>query len=636
MPALFSPVIAGVVDVARSVALGDAAGVVELKKSLEEARQFMNKLAVSIDSLSPMLFTEGKGEENFKFLQDDFKALNRSLKELSEVLEKERFFEINSVVYSIEKYAGRLSDSSRNLAAAAEATPPESPFPVINYILKVAYKHTSNKLPITELSNQFSTLVAFIKSLELRIELFASLHPEEEKLNEACNKLLQDLQQAAGAIKLYLEEGTPLALVDALRIFRYATPPLYILLRKMDRTAALSNKHSKILPIDLFCTAYTAWKDGKISDQQLLAALAPLKKLVLFYEETLHFVSQFHYLCFIEDDYKKVQLGQTAFTSFWNSFCDRASKLDRNLDLNLVVTRFETRDREINELVARLEAEISACSGAPYIEEIKEMVARFISGALVLEYFSTRLEMFAQAQRDMIYDFKKRTGGNELASELCQLLDLQKEGVDEMMQFFDDSDRVHLLQGIKLLEEPLPRLIEIAEGIAKPQRNLDGICPSCGAKLEASSKLCSRCGRTVPTVLYNEISQESDETENLPSKLKTIVKLVKEFNAGVQSKDSVVSELENYIGILQKVQNDFDRALSRFQRSQATEVRDAAESFASDFDNLVSAANNLLDAVENSSDLEAPLSQLTFAAVSLDELRSIVRESKRVLASGVK
>ena len=632
MANLFLPDIARVVDIGKSVVFGDKGAIEDLKKSAAHALEFVINFENIFLNLSSGFYRNDEVDELINFTKQDLAQLKKVLKEIEPVLDKERFIELNPILYSLEKYSARLAHSIEKFSALREINTPESPIPVINRIIKLSYNISEGKSKKEELNSLFPVIASFAGYAELEVERFAILHKEEKEIIKSGKKLIADLQRGVGALAVYLKEDTPSALVDSIRIFKFTSTAIYLLLRKMDLVISSDNKYSKLPAVSEFVRAYNLFKEDKIDKIVLLTALNALDRLVVFYNEAIDSVRKSYYYYYIEPICNAAVLLTDSFNSFWRKFFESARKLSLELDIKELCEKFEGRAKDVEKVTAAHENEIRKVSSAPFIEEIKELTGRYLSGTLVLEYYSSRLEAFSQNHRALTDEFKSKSISSELAKEVCQLLDMQREGIDEMLLFLENSKKEHLINGIFALESPLPRLLEIHKGTAPPTiKKIELLCPSCSKPYKQGDKNCPSCSAILPLYISEEGASQEESEQLLPSKLKSIVNSIAKLKSEKITKDDLLPEIRSYKRILGQIRGTYNSMAKNFAKSSSIEVRDCSEEFISNFELLESALDGLLDAIESGGDPEGPLSQLVFAGKNLEDLRNILRESKRVI-----
>ena len=631
MANLFLPDIARVVDIGKSVVFGDLEAISSLKKASVLALEFVENFENIFLNLSLSFYRNDEVDEIINFTKQDIGQLKKVLKEIEPVLDKEKFIELNPILYSLEKYSMRIANSMDRLSSFKEIDDYESPIPVVNRVIKLSYNVAEGRVGKEELIVFFPVIASFVSYIELDISRFAAIYKNEKDIISAGKKLVSDLQRAAGALSVYIKEDEPTALVDSIRIFKFASSALYLLLKKMDGITSGASEVSKLTPVSEFVKAYTAFKDGKADKNVVLTALNALDRLVIFYNETVSSIKKSHYFYFIEPLYNADTQLASAFVAYWKKVFEKAKKLSEDIDTNELVSKFETRAKELEKIVEAHENEIRKVSQAPFIEEIKELTGRYLSGALVPEYYSSRLEAFSQNHRVLTDEFKSKSVSSELAKEVRQLLDMQREGIDEMLLFLEDSGKEHLVSGMKSLESPIPRLFEIYKGSSPVIKKVEFCCPSCSKPYKKGDKICNSCSTNLPVFISEDVSGEEDTVKPLPSKLETIVKALKDFDSGAIVKDELVSAVSAYKKTLTLVYSSYGSATKKFAQSKSAEVRDCAEAFSQNLDLLFDSIDGLLEAIENGGDVDAPFSQMHFAGRSLEELREILRESKRAI-----
>lgn len=631
MANVFLPDVARVVDIGKAVVLGDRGAIKDLKTSAVSALEFIVNFENIFLNLSLGFYKSDEVEELINFTKQDLLQLKKVLKDIGPVLDKESFIELNPILYSLEKYSTRLAYSIEKLSLSSEINTPESPIPIINQVIKLSYNIAEGKANKEDLLTIFPVIASFAGYISLDIERFSALHKEEQEIIKSGKKMVAELQRGVGALSVYLKEESLPALVDAIRIFKFTSTALYLLLRKIDQIISSGKEHSNLPSVSEYIIAYNLFKEDKIDKSVLLTALSALDRLVVFYNETVNSLRKSYYYYYIESTYNSTVLLSESFNSFWAEFHKKAYALSLDLDMKELSEKFEKRAQDVNRLISEHENEIRKVSSAPFIEEIKELTGRYMSGTLLLEYFSSRLEAFSQNHRALSDEFKSKSVSSELSKEVSQLLDMQREGIDEMLLFLEDSKKEHLITGIASLESPLPRLLEIQKGTSPVIKQPKLLCPSCSSVYKKGDKNCSSCSAILPLYVMEEGFNEAEATVELPSKLKTIVNKIKRFKSGDVAADKALSEIHSYLKVLMQIRTTYDSISKKLANSKSVEVRDCSDAFISNFELLESAVEGLLDSIENGGDIEGPISQIAFAGKSLEELRGILRESKRII-----
>ena len=64
------------------------------------------------------------------------------------------------------------------------------------------------------------------------------------------------MKNAVGALKLFIEKKDYSCLIDGVRILKYASTSLYVVLRLMDSVSSAEKKYSNIAVLEEYCKLY--------------------------------------------------------------------------------------------------------------------------------------------------------------------------------------------------------------------------------------------------------------------------------------------------------------------------------------------------------------------------------------------
>lgn len=628
MGSIFSPKIARLADIGKSVALGDLDSIEALRDSVKDCNLYIADFERIFLNFAPYFSSDEEKEQLVNFVLQDFKDLKRTFEDLEGVIDRKRFIELNPVIYSIEKYAVRMAESVDALSKAGESI--ESPIPVINLLIKFSYGVTEKKCSDDELVRLIPGLVMFISCCEFDIARFKSLYEKEKEIIKTAEKLIGDLKEAAGAFVLYNKEKKAVCLVDAVRILKFASPPLYMVLKLMDAVAAQNKEFSEIPAVEDFCRTYEMYKSKKISAEKVVFSLINISRTAKVYEFSVEYAKSIHYYPFIEEQWKSSYGEFASFKAFWKVFYERAKKQPLPYDLNLreLCSNFDSACKTVNRLSCALKKEFDKVAKTPYMEELKEIICRYLSGSIVLEYFSTRLEDFSLRHQELLFQFRDKAVNNALAKEVYELLELQKTGVDELMMFLEDSDKKHLIVGMRDIEASLPRLLEIQYGISPLKKSSRTVCPGCGFACPMGERICPKCGVVVPKIISANLSGAQDEffeEEALPARLELLFNAVQAFQAGNMSPKELSSEFKKYRSILKQVRKEYNARAKDFLKAPNQEMQEYASTFDSSLGRLEKCVDNIVERIDSGRDIDEEMSQLRFTGYCLEDLRGLMK-----------
>lgn len=618
MSRIFTPEISRLVNVGREVALGGEENLPELKKASREAVRFLEQFKDLFDFFKLSFESDEKVATSFERIGQDIRDLEKLFADLERVIEKKRFIELNPVMFSLEKVFSRLSQDVEELNRLGLKDSPQSPFPMVNFFIKTGYSVAEEKAPAAELEKLFPALITFVSYIEADCKRFEVLHSDEKEMIETGKKLIRDLQESCGALLMYLQEGRPLYLVDGLRILKFASSALYILLRKMDYVAKSSLSFSQYPALEELYHSYELWKKDSASWETVELARRSVASLSRFYNETFLSIEHLPHFPFLSALWYKAQPQQQKFMKEYDAFMNALLSKSKEVDFSAFRDGFESWASAVSRLVTKMEEEINIVKDAPFIEEFKEIVGRFLSGGLVLEYFSHRLESFIQNQQEILYQFK---GSNKpLVMEVCELLEQQNEGLSEMTLFLEDSDRSHLISGMQRFEAPLPRLLEIHKSLTGGSEDAAAVsCLTCGASNSQRSRECKKCGTILPLAI-----DENQMEEPLPSNLNKLATAFEELEKGGIGEKEFLGELKSYKNMLSQIKKEFESKQKLFMKSPKEEIREYAQSFQSglaELEEAVSLMENSDIAVR-----ESGLGQLRAVGYRLEDLRRMVKD----------
>lgn len=623
MAGIFSPKIAALVDLGKSVAMGDLDSVDELKTLIDESRSYISDFEKTFKALSVFFDDDEKIEALIRFISQDFKDLKCAFSDLESVINRSRFVEVNPVIYSIEKYIMRLSESVSELYKRSERI--ESPVPIINYIIKASYKVAKRKIEVSSFAVLVPALASFVELSGKNISGFRALYPKQVKIIKTAEKLLSDLKKGVGALYVFLSENDYVSLVDGIRFLKFASPAFYAVLRLMDAFSAKNCEYSKIPLVDEYCRLLAASKKGVLSANALKSESDKLDALVKTYGNLVDYVSKSHYLPFVRDTFLEVYEDVENFKKYWKNIYKGDYKQIAALsdvDVKRLCSEFEKANESVTKLSKAFSDEFNKVAKTPYIEELKDVIGRYLSGSVVLEYFSTKLEDFALRHQELLYQFRDKAGRNHLSMEAYELLELQKTGVDHLMSFLEDSDKSHLIVGMRDIEASLPRLIEIYLGISPLTKSSRSICSGCGQICPTGERLCPSCGAVIPkTLSYNSEHEEFLSQDPLPARLELLFNAFSQYTLGSLARNDLIAEFKKYRDLILQVKRDYKSKAGTLLNSP--DIRERAANFESGIKRLEFTLNDILDKLSSGRDIDGDMQVLRQTGYFLEDIRKM-------------
>lgn len=622
MAGIFSPKTAELVDIGKSVAMGDSEGVPDLRRALGECRKYVADFERTFRALSPFLPSDEQGEELKHFIGRDFEDLRESFDDLEEILDNERFVELNPVMYTLENCAMRLGCDVDDLAGRHERI--ESPIPAANLLIKAAPAVTGREVSVADASVLIPSLAVFVRTAEREVSLFGLLYPNEKKIAATAEKLLSDMKRAVGALMVFSKKEDYAAFVDGIRILKYASPPFYTVLRLMDAVSASSKEYSKIPAVEKFCRCFSLFKGASVSKADLSAEFVRLNGVAEAYSKSVDFVSRHHFRHFVKEQLEEASSAMASFRRYWDPVFAGSGRGVFDVDLKRLASEFERASASAEKLSGAFEKEFEKVSGSPFAEELKDVIGRYLSGSVVLEYFSTCIQDFSMRHQDLIFQFREKARNSHSAMEVYELLELQSTGVDHLLAFLDDSDKSHLVAGMRDIEASLPRLIEIQRGISPLRNSERPICPGCGRDVPVGERICPSCGAVIPKGLSTGLAGNYEEflaEDPLPARLELLFNAVSSWRAGDMRVEDIIQEFRKYRSVLKQVRREYNSKASDFENAPA-DVYESATAFGSGVKRLDEIVENIITMLETGRDIEGEMSQLRFAGYCLEDIRS--------------
>ncbi len=624
MAGIFSPQIAKLVDIGKSVALGDEESIGELGRVADECLEYLNSFENTFKGVIPFLKEET--DEIKDYILQDFRDLKNSINDLKNVMKKGRMIELNPIIFDLERLAFRFAESINSFSALTDRI--ESPIPVANLIIKLSYNITEHRASAENLKVLLPPLAVFVSNTEKNIKSFKVIHPAEVKIYETADKLINDLKNAVGALKLFIEKEDYSCLIDGVRILKYASTSLYVVLRLMDSVSSAEKKYSKIAVLEEYCKLYEQFLNGKVSAKNLYSAFLNVDELANIYVRSVDFMKKSHYRHFIKKQLDETSSKVSAFKRFWdstkNQMFDKMNPRQLPISsLKSICSEFEEAEKYTEKLSLALKNEFDKVSKTPYMEEIKDIIGRYLSGVVVLEYFSTRLEDFAMRHQDLLFQFREKSYNDRTAMEVYELLELQKTGIDELLMFLDDSDKEHLIRGFRDVESSLPRLFEIQQGISPMKKSSRLLCPGCGREAPVGERLCPFCGAVIPKGMSTNLSgssyEEFFEEQALPARVELLFTAFNSFRVGEISKKDLLSEFSKYKNLVKQVRREFSVKSNELFNGEYAEEAHAMESGLRTLDTTL---EKIIEMLETGRDITDAMSDLRMAGYYLEDIRA--------------
>jgi ribosomal protein L40E len=605
MRAVLSPPIARLINLGRDAVLGrENSG--EILKAVDDAEKYLAEYKALFRLLSSSLFIDKESETVLKLIDKHFRDLEKHVRDLRAVFEKDRLWDLNPVLHHIEDTSVKLVSAIQEVKDMEGREETYSPFPVINSCIRAALNVANGKEPVEALAGWLPPLAELIDRLDGTVRRFEELHGDEKELCKAAGKLVEDLREGVGALSAYIKDKKPVQIADGMRLLKYPSKNISVLLKEMDLKAMGDESFSRLPALEEFSLAYKGWKDGKVSWEAVQGAFGSLTFLASFYDDIHAAIKGFPLFFAVENAWNAAQINRIQFRTFFSSFAEKMKAKSKNLDLNELRRHFENYSAIVSQIVQSMEKEILKVSKSPYIEELKELAGRAVNGTVVLEYFARKVEAFAQSHNEIKEEFrrgKSAPGAPGEVKEVYEILAAQGKGIDEMLRFFEDNDRQHLFEGLAMLEKPLPRLLEIQKAAQETiqekvlkERGKKPICIKCSMENNVGAKICKKCGALLPLIVQEGGAAEaSDYDEPSPLNIARIEDAVARFEKGNLKAGELKSEIKSYLNKLEGVRSDFERrAKAALQSSKNDEIRESAEQFSKSIASMREALETML------------------------------------------
>lgn len=632
MRTVLTPAFAKLINVGKEMVLGSDRKR-EMQDALKEAGKFLEEYRALYRLLGAGFYRDGEAGTLLEYVEKCMSDLDKNLRDLGNVVEKDRTFELTPVLNNVEESGGRLVSAMRELKELDKSARIESPLPVVNALIRTAYNVAKGSEKAEALSPWIPLVTTLVRKLEKDIDRFSSLHPGEKEIIKASRKLLQDLKEGVGALAGYIKDRKPVQLADALRLLKYPSTNLFILLKEMDRIAASAAAFSKIPALEEFHRSYSQWKEGKAEWEMVQGALTGLRFLAKLYDDIHNGIKAFPFFYTVENSWTAAEITRIQFQDAFDQFLKKLELRPKDLDLAPLKEHLENHSKAIEFLVTQMEAEILKVARAPHIEELKELVGRAINGNIVLEYFAQRVQFFAQSHQEILNEFGRALRRDPALGEVYDLLEQQGLGMNELLNYLDDLDKTHLYKGMTLIEKPLPRLLEIQTGVKGVMEEKVGkkrkiICIRCGNENPPSSRKCGKCSAMLPFA----VAESSADAEMLggeegsPVNIAHIEESVQKFEGGEISSRELSMEIKSYINKLEGIRHDFDmRAKGTMGASADPEIKEWSSSFGQNLQAMTQGLETMLLFEQSPDFIYQGMQAFLAAAAELQDMRRTVK-----------
>lgn len=636
MRSVLAPAFTRLINLGKDAVFGDGSSG-NVLKALDEAEKFLNDYKALYTILSSCFYQEKQTGALIEYIESCFKELEKNFLDLRNVLGRNSLIELNPVIHKIEESSGRLASAMRELKDFEKNEDIESPMPVVNACIKAAYNVAHGAGDVSTIERWLPMIVNLINNIEAEIKRFSEIHADEEKIRGSAEKLIQDMREGTGALYIFIKDKKPVCLADGLRLLKYSSSNLYIILSEMDRIAKMTAVFSKNPALEEFYHSYNKWKEGKTDYIVLISSLNSLRLLAKLYDDIHSGMKSFPLFFAIENSWVAAQINKIQFQSFFSSFLNAVESKQTDIDLNMLKTHYENYSKIIERLISNMETEIKKVSGAPHLEELKELIGRVLNNSIIIEYFAHRVQFFAENHRDITSEFnraKDAPGSNPVIKEVYELLNMQGEGLNLILKYLQDFDRKNLYDGLSLMEKALPRLIEIRKEVKitidekiGSQKSPKPICIKCGTENLPQAKKCIKCS----AVLHFSVpSGQEYETvgmyEGSPFNIAKIEAVVQGFESGTIKANDVEKEIRTYLDKLKGISGDFEgRAKATFSASNNSGIREISQSFSKNLALMRQALETMLMFHQSPDFLYQGMQAFQAAVSEMSDLRQIAR-----------
>lgn len=637
MRSVLTPSIARLINSGKEVIFGDGKKE-DVINALNEAEKSGKEYKALFILLSTCFYREKETKTLIEYLESNFNEQEKNFNDLRNVLERNSIIELNPVLHKITETAGRLTSGMRELKDFEDKQDIESPIPVVNACIKASYNFAQGTGDIFMIENWIPSIFNLINRLESEINRFKTLHSDESKLTAAFEKLLKDMKDGAGALFSFLKNRNPVSLADGLRLLKYPSRNIYILLSEMDRLARASGGFSKNPALSEFYQSYSRWKDGKANWSVVVSSLDSLKTLAKLYDDVHTGMKAFPFFFSIQNSWAAAQINKIQFHGFFSQFLNSFESKQTEPDFVTLKTHFENYSQIIERLISNMEEEVLKVSSAPHIEELKELIGRALNDAVVVEYFSEKMHFFSEKHKEILFEFKKGLESNSndpVLKEVFNLLTLQGDGLNKILAYFECFEKKNLYDGLLLIEKPLPRLIEIRKNVKEAidekissTRQKKFVCIKCGTENSSQMKKCVKCS----AVLHFSVPDNNDFDNMVyedasPLNIAKIENAVKGFEEGAINADDVEKHILSYLSSLDAISTDFEkRAKPVFLSSKNSSIREWTETFSRNLASMRQALQTMLLFKQTPELLYQGIQALQASASELSEIRRLLGE----------
>lgn len=596
-----------------------------LKPALLEAAAYTRTLQARTRNGLPLLAAARGFEDLCTRAETALSEQAGILTGLAEAVQSQDPETLGALVEPLERVAGRVSQTLEGLRETARRMPHFSDVPILDEMITLALNQLKMEKDFSEdLRARLPALRGFLQYLRQVAGRFRDRHPERADLAEGLEEVTGSLEQAAGGVFLYLQEGRdPVDLSQALSLMDRGLLALGRIFQGMREVQHSGLVFSENPVLDRLARSIQALQAGE-------PGLARM-------EEDLGELTRFH-----QGLAREAAILESATfmplslrDEFLPGIFELLARMDAELDLlhrrpadpgdlAEAINRYQFLASDLDRIQAGLEerlARLPSLSGAGHFEELAALLHGVYTGSVP----DCRLEGKIQALRALQEQFQSQllqTGARsaeeaEHARQVLAALADQRQALDLAEEYLGSGHRDLLLGSFEALLSPTRALIELknrpeARSAASSQVST---CPECAGHNPPESSRCGHCARPLPFSSASGSSASLDlfdsgartipagDPSSLSGNFRRLVEILEDAGNGRLPAPQAREQIAGFLQTLERAENQMREQVAPLVRNVEDQT---LSSYQEELETLVAYLREIVEAVLEALDFENP------------------------------
>lgn len=474
-------------------------------------------------------------------------AQEEALRKLLDAAREGRERGLQEALGTVLSTAGRCMEIADQMRAEEEKRPRFSPHPELDHFIKAGINVLNGAATLVEIECRMPTIIALVEQNDLDVERFRRLYGHPDLVQPTVESLAQ-MRAGLGAVSQSLRESEPQALLDGLKLLGMGSTSLAQSLLEFEKIADearfpyLNELHlgqERLHPE---------------TDRAIFRALwARVEKAFYHYENEVRSVKELALFPLLEAVWSRTDAAVRELGRELTKLAPQWAADPTGVPLGGLEKGFERVRQGLEEMWRRLESELTRLDKAPQFAMLRELVLRLARGAASTDDFKRALEHNRKIQEELLAELPE--------GELADLLTRQGQAYAEMERFLEDDDPAHLTLGWSMLDQTLPRMIEMVSAVPRREAPRPVGCFRCGTVNPPGAGFCKQCkaalgGSTGPTE-YTDITTPPEVTAR-PSHLVRLEELVHGLENGSSTREELYEEIDKQLDRADNIWRQFE------------------------------------------------------------------------------